>query len=98
MKKSDLLAEHDIARDEKVDRIVEIAQARFDHFGYNKTTMEEISRDAGVSKKTIYEYLPGKDQGVWGQVSLSWSRVFGLILSPQPERGDRELHFVDIGK
>lgn len=61
MKKNDLLAERDIARDEKADRIVEIAQARFDHFGYNKTTMEEISRDAGVSKKTIYEYFPSKD-------------------------------------
>jgi AcrR family transcriptional regulator len=49
------------ARNEKVDRIVEIAQARFDRFGFRKTTMGEIARDAGVSKKTLYQHFSSKE-------------------------------------
>jgi len=61
MAKKNSSTENNFAGDEKVDKIVAIAQARFDHFGYKKTTMEEIASDAGVSKKTIYAYFPGKE-------------------------------------
>lgn len=92
MREQDLLAEYDSAHDEKVDRIVEIAQARFDHFGYNKTTMEEISRDAGVSKKTIYEYFPSKEalfSYVMDKVALGIKRSLMREIEIEPNAARR---------
>jgi AcrR family transcriptional regulator len=34
--------------------ILDKAQSRFDRFGFQKTTMDEISRDCSISKKTLY--------------------------------------------
>lgn len=41
--------------------ILDKAQERFERFGYKKTTMDEISRDCRVSKKTIYEHFTDKE-------------------------------------
>lgn len=41
--------------------ILDQAKERFDRFGYKKTTMDEISRDCRVSKKTIYEQFKDKE-------------------------------------
>lgn len=41
--------------------ILDKAQERFDRFGYKKTTMDEISRDCRISKKTIYEHFHDKE-------------------------------------
>ena len=38
----------------KKDHIMDMAKARFERFGYKKTTVDEISHDVRVSKKTIY--------------------------------------------
>ena len=40
--------------------ILNKAQTRFDRFGFQKTTMDEISRDCGISKKTLYEIFQDK--------------------------------------
>lgn len=47
--------------DEKIHRILDVAKARFQRFGVKKTTMEEIARDEGMSKKTIYEFFDSKE-------------------------------------
>jgi AcrR family transcriptional regulator len=41
--------------------IMERARSRFDRFGYKKTTMDEISRDCRISKKTLYAYFKDKE-------------------------------------
>jgi len=41
--------------------ILDRAQARFDRFGYQKTTMDEISRDCGISKRTLYAHFRDKE-------------------------------------
>ena len=92
MTEKDLLAEYGIAHDEKVDRIIEIAQARFDHFGYKKTTMEEIARDAGVSKKTIYEYFPSKEalfSFIMDKVALGIKRSLMREIEGEPDAARR---------
>jgi AcrR family transcriptional regulator len=49
--------------DPKVERhLREKARERFLRFGFSKVTMEEIAEDAGVSKKTLYRYFPGKEE------------------------------------
>ncbi len=43
------------------ERILEAADARFRDYGYAKTTMAEIARDAGVSVGGVYRFYPGKE-------------------------------------
>ncbi|MBU2549282.1 MAG: TetR/AcrR family transcriptional regulator, partial [Proteobacteria bacterium] len=46
---------------DRKELILDVARARFDRFGVKKTTMDEIARDAGVSKKTLYEQFRNKE-------------------------------------
>lgn len=46
--------------DERASRILDAARSRFERFGVKKTTMDEICRDVGISKKTLYEYFRTK--------------------------------------
>ena len=41
--------------------ILDVAKRRFDRFGFKKTTVDEISRDARISKKTLYENFKNKE-------------------------------------
>jgi len=41
-------------------RIQDAAEARFIHYGFNKTTMAEIAADCGMSAANLYRYFPGK--------------------------------------
>ena len=42
--------------------ILEIARKRFLHFGYSKTSLEEIAEDLGIGKATIYHYFKNKEE------------------------------------
>jgi AcrR family transcriptional regulator len=41
-------------------RVVATAQARFMASGFSAVTMDDIARELGMSKKTLYEFFPGK--------------------------------------
>lgn len=41
--------------------ILDKAKIRLDRFGFKKTTMDEISRDCKISKKTVYEHFKDKE-------------------------------------
>jgi len=41
-------------------RIVESATEQIKRYGFRKFTVDEIARDLGISKKTIYKYFTGK--------------------------------------
>jgi AcrR family transcriptional regulator len=47
--------------DDLRELILDKARERFDRFGYKKTTMDEISRDCRISKKTLYEQFQDKE-------------------------------------
>jgi AcrR family transcriptional regulator len=47
--------------DEVKQLILDKAQIRVERFGFKKTTMDEISKDCNISKKTIYEYFEDKE-------------------------------------
>jgi AcrR family transcriptional regulator len=48
--------------DDKRQLILEAARKRFRHYGFKKTTMQEIARDAGVAVGTLYRYFQDKDE------------------------------------
>jgi AcrR family transcriptional regulator len=41
--------------------ILTAAQKLFAHYGFNKTTVDEIASGAHVAKSTLYHYFPGKE-------------------------------------
>ncbi|MES2277482.1 MAG: TetR/AcrR family transcriptional regulator [Bacteroidota bacterium] len=49
-------------QDIKRERILEASYQRFLHYGYSKTTMNEIAGDLSMSKALLYYYFPDKSQ------------------------------------
>ena len=45
----------------KEEQIIEVARKLFHKFGFKKVSMDEIAREAGVTKKTIYRYFDSKE-------------------------------------
>jgi AcrR family transcriptional regulator len=46
---------------EKKDKIMDAAKALILHYGYKKTTMQDIAEKAGISVGTIYNFFENKD-------------------------------------
>lgn len=46
---------------EKEKRIIDAAIQNFIKYGFRKTTINEIARDAGIAKGTVYLYFKSKD-------------------------------------
>jgi len=45
----------------KEEQIIEVARELFHKFGFKKVSMDEIARESGVTKKTIYHYFNSKE-------------------------------------
>ena len=43
------------------DRILDAAERLLARFGYKKTTMEDIAREAGLGKRTLYLHFASKE-------------------------------------
>jgi AcrR family transcriptional regulator len=44
------------------DRILDATERLLGRFGYQKTTMDDVAREAGVAKRTIYMHFTGKEE------------------------------------
>ncbi|WP_158896079.1 TetR/AcrR family transcriptional regulator [Amycolatopsis anabasis] len=47
-------------RDEKAARILDAAEALLVRFGYRRTTVDDVAREARIGKGTVYLYWPSK--------------------------------------
>lgn len=47
--------------DKRKEEIIELATRRFLHYGFSKTTMNEIADDAKITKANLYYYYPDKN-------------------------------------
>lgn len=54
--------------EEREYRILDAAAELFVHYGYDKTTVSDIARQAGVSKGTIYLHFGSKDELLEGLI------------------------------
>jgi TetR/AcrR family transcriptional regulator, fatty acid metabolism regulator protein len=57
------------------ERIVAAARRRFETYGYRRTSIAEIARDAGIAVGTIYRYFAGKEAvflGVVEHLNRAW--------------------------
>ncbi len=62
------------------ERLLESAYACVARFGMGKTTIDDVVKDSGVSRATIYRVLPGgKDQLMREVVAWEMGRFFGAL-------------------
>ena len=67
-------------RDELVKKeVLDEAQRLFRHFGWSKTTMEDIAKAAGKGKSTLYYYYKSKDEIFDAVVSREMDEVFRTL-------------------
>jgi len=52
-------------REQRADRILDAAAELIERWGYNKTTIDDIARQAGVAKGTIYLHWKTRDDLFW---------------------------------
>ncbi|MEW5873050.1 MAG: TetR/AcrR family transcriptional regulator [Chloroflexota bacterium] len=73
--------------DARRDEIAEAFKKRFLHFGYKKTSVDDVARDLQISKKTIYAHFNTKEE-VWYyvvyQVALQFRNRMQADLASQP--------------
>ena len=51
-----------VHKDDIQENILSIAKKMFLTFGYEKTSMDKISKRAGISKSNLYNYFKSKDE------------------------------------
>ena len=56
-------------KEARKERIILSAMAVFRRYGYRKSSLEDIAREAGMGKATLYNYALGKEQ-IFGEVVL----------------------------
>ncbi|HEX4904929.1 MAG TPA: helix-turn-helix domain-containing protein, partial [Acidimicrobiales bacterium] len=84
----------DVARDVKVDEIVEAARARLVDGGYGALSVAGLARELGLAQAAVYWYFPTKDDLFVAAVE----RILHDILERKPRRGttiDRVLWLAD---
>ena len=65
----------EILEKEPKERILELAKNRFLKMGFNKVTLDELSSELGISKKTMYKFFPSKEELVKTIVWLMLRKV-----------------------
>lgn len=71
----DISTEH-----EPKERILELAKDRFFRNGFNKVTLDELSGELGISKKTMYKFFPSKEELIRTVVWMMLHRVEKEVL------------------
>ncbi len=63
--------------------ITSVSLELFERQGFDATTVEEIARAAGISRRTLFRYFPSKNDIVWGDFSAQVER-FRRSLAESP--------------
>ncbi|MFI5720837.1 TetR family transcriptional regulator [Nocardia sp. NPDC051750] len=75
--------------------LTEVAIGLFARQGFEATTVEEIARAAGMTKRSFFRYFPTKEEAVFGGIDLTGEQVIAdLAARPAGEDPWDSLHFV----
>jgi AcrR family transcriptional regulator len=80
---------------ESGDRIVDCAAALFAARGYDATTMEEIGECADVSRATVFNYFPRKEDLVLAWFDRRRVDIAGVLVGNESQPGDASSRFHD---
>ncbi|MCG8351391.1 MAG: TetR/AcrR family transcriptional regulator [Chloroflexales bacterium] len=76
--------------DEREQRILDAAADLFVHYGYDKTTVDDIAREAGVSKGAIYLHFKSKDdlfEGLLIRELMAYQTKWLELIEADPKGG-----------
>jgi AcrR family transcriptional regulator len=77
-----------MADQEERQRILDVASSKFLESGISKVTLDEISTELGMSKKTVYKFFPSKDMLLHAIVKMLLSHaereVTSIVNSDEP--------------
>ncbi len=62
-------------RPPNAERIFDAAQECFARYGFQKTSMEDIAREAGLSRRSVYRHFPDK-AALFNEVAEARTRIF----------------------
>nr|WP_280347679.1 TetR/AcrR family transcriptional regulator [Nocardia neocaledoniensis] len=86
------------ARGSTRDALLDAAEFCFEEVGFSATTMEDIARQAGVSRATVYRHFANRESVVSGVVLRTAGRYLDGIGGPlagQPDLASAVLVFVE---
>lgn len=61
------------------ETLLSVAVEVFNERGYDGTSMEHLSKAAGISKSSIYHHVAGKEELLHRAVSRALDRLFGIL-------------------
>ncbi len=91
------MAENPIRTTYTVDSLLAVTVEVFNTRGYDGTSMEDLSRAAGISKSSIYHHVRGKEELLRLAVGRALDSLFGILDEPPALSGrpvDRLEHVV----
>src|SRR6266481_2275932 len=62
-----------------------IAFALFDRQGFERTTIADIARAAGIGRRTFFRYFPSKNDIAWGNFEQELDRMRVRLKACPPE-------------
>ncbi|MFB6511551.1 TetR/AcrR family transcriptional regulator [Streptomyces virginiae] len=69
------------------ETLLSVAVQVFNERGYDGTSMEHLSKAAGISKSSIYHHVAGKEELLRRAVSRALDGLFGILDEPGAVRG-----------
>ena len=70
-----------------LESLVEVAAAAFLERGYDATSMEDLSRAAGITKSSFYHHVSGKEALLRGALDRALDGLFGVLAEPGARHG-----------
>ncbi|MFD3522708.1 TetR/AcrR family transcriptional regulator [Streptomyces sp. NPDC058653] len=69
------------------ETLLTVAVGVFNERGYDGTSMEHLSKAAGISKSSIYHHVAGKEELLRRAVTRAIDGLFGILDEPDAGRG-----------
>ncbi|HEX5569305.1 MAG TPA: TetR/AcrR family transcriptional regulator [Streptomyces sp.] len=69
------------------ESLLAVAVEVFNERGYDGTSMEHLSRAAGISKSSIYHHVSGKEELLRRAIARSLDGLFAILEEPGARRG-----------
>jgi AcrR family transcriptional regulator len=80
-----------------VESLLAVAVAEFNTRGYDATSMEDLSRAAGITKSSFYHHISGKEELLRAALQRALDKLFGILEEPEAHEGgalDRLRHII----
>ena len=76
-----------VRRTHSTPSLVAVAAETFNDRGYDATSMEHLSRAAGITKSSFYHHVSGKEALLRGALERALDGLFGILAEPAATDG-----------